>query len=72
AGCPVVSGRLAAGPSAGRGIEMMDEEERWTWRVVVVVLIAGLVIVGQAYVRGPFWPAHREALRALVAAVIGG
>ena len=51
---------------------MMDEEERWTWRVLVVVLIAGLLVVGQAYVRGPFWPAHREALRALLAAMIGG
>ena len=47
------------------------EEERWTWRVVVVVLIALVAVVGQAYVRGAFWPAHREALRGLLAAMIG-
>ena len=48
------------------------EEERWSWIALLVVLIALVAVVGQAYVRGPFWPAHREALRALVAAVIGG
>ena len=48
------------------------EEERWTWIVMLTLLAALVAVVGQAYVRGPFWPAHREALRALVAAVIGG
>jgi len=48
------------------------EEERWTWRVLIVVLIALVAVVAQAYFRGAFWPQHREALRALVAAVIGG
>jgi len=48
------------------------EEERWTWRVLIVVLIALVAVVAQAYARGPFWPAHREALRGLLAAVIGG
>ena len=48
------------------------KEDRWTWRVLVVVLIAGLAVVGQGYFRGAFWPAHREALRGLLVGVIGG
>ena len=48
------------------------EEDRWTWIVVLTLLAALVIVVAQAYFRGAFWPAHREALRALVAAVIGG
>ena len=48
------------------------EEDRWTWIALVVLLIALVAVVAQSYFRGAFWPAHREALRGLLAAVIGG
>ena len=48
------------------------EEDRWTWIVVLTVLAALVAVVAQGYFRGAFWPAHREALRGLLAAMIGG
>ena len=48
------------------------EEDRWTWRVLIVVLIAGLAVVAQSYFRGAFWPTHREALRGLLTGIMRG